>query len=60
MGYLNTIELKTKKVSKNWLPIIPILRDELNKIREVEVPKDIMTLEYPIFNNVNSLNKNIM
>jgi len=33
MRYLNTIKMKTKIVSKNWLPIIPIFRDELNKLK---------------------------
>ena len=32
-GYLNKIELKTDKVEKNWTPILPVLRRDLNNHR---------------------------
>jgi hypothetical protein len=36
--YMNTKEVQTGKVYKNWTEIIPIVREELNKIREVKLP----------------------
>ena len=51
MGYLNSIEQSTNKVSKNWLPILPIIRKELNLIREKKLPDDITTYEYKTLND---------
>ena len=36
--YMNMKEVETGKVYKNWTEIIPIVRLELNKIREVKLP----------------------
>jgi hypothetical protein len=47
MGYLNQIEEKTKVTAKNWLPIIYLIRDEINKERIIKVPKDINSYVYP-------------
>jgi hypothetical protein len=45
-AYLNQKEVEKKKVVKNWLPIVPILREQLNQIRDK--PVQPLTLEnYP-------------
>ena len=36
--YMNMKEVETGKVYKNWTEIIPIVREEFNKIREVKLP----------------------
>jgi hypothetical protein len=36
-AYLNTKEIELKKTFKNWLPVVPIIREELNKIRAKEI-----------------------
>ena len=36
--YMNMKEVETGKVYKNWTEIIPIVRLELNKLREVKLP----------------------
>ena len=41
MGYLNEIEEKTQITAKNWLPILGIIRDEINNARIKKVPKDL-------------------
>ena len=46
-GYLNNIEVKTGKVAKEWTPILPEIRKELNKIRLVK-GKDPYTTEYEV------------
>lgn len=51
MGYLNTKDKERQKISTDWLPVIPILRKELNKIREIKLPDDITTHKYPVFDN---------
>jgi hypothetical protein len=38
--YMNMKEIETGKVYKNWTEIIPIVREELNKIREVKLPSN--------------------
>ena len=38
--YMNMKEVETGKVYKNWTEIIPIVREELNKIREVKLPSN--------------------
>ena len=49
LGYLNNIELKTGKTETNWLPILPVLRKELNNYRYYrELPK--LRQEQPFFN----------
>jgi hypothetical protein len=45
-AYLNQQEVEKKKVVKNWLPIVPILRERLNQIRGKNV--EPLTLDnYP-------------
>lgn len=49
-GYLNYLEEKSGKTEKDWLPILPKLRKELNKFRELDLSK----LKYPnndVFHN---------
>jgi hypothetical protein len=41
MGYLNRLEEKAGKTRRNWLPIIDTVREELNKIRKVDLPDDL-------------------
>ena len=45
MGYLNAIEEKTQVTAKIWLPILGIIRYEINKVRIKKVPK---TYVYPV------------
>jgi hypothetical protein len=40
-AYMNAKEAETGKVYKNWTGIIDIVRKELNKIRKVDLPKDL-------------------
>jgi hypothetical protein len=40
-AYMNAKELETGKTYKNWTGIIDIVRKELNKIRKVDLPKDL-------------------
>jgi len=42
-GYLNGLEEKSGKVEKEWIPILPAIRTELNKYRE----KDLTKIKYP-------------
>lgn len=39
-GYMNKIELETKKEYKNWTDVVPEIRKELNEYREVILPKN--------------------
>ena len=56
-GYLNNIELKTGKKETNWLPILFILRKDLNNYRYYrDLPK--LRLEQPFFNNMLAENEN--
>lgn len=48
-GYLNAIEVKTGRISKNWLPILDIVREQLNEVRKRKLPKNINSYEYPTF-----------
>jgi hypothetical protein len=43
MGHLNSLEQKSGKVEKDWLPILPTIRKELNKYREIDLTK----VKYP-------------
>jgi hypothetical protein len=38
--YMSMKEVETGKIYKNWTEIIPIVREELNKIREVKLPSN--------------------
>ena len=40
-SFMNAKELETGKVYKNWTSIIDTVRKELNKIRKVDLPKDL-------------------
>jgi hypothetical protein len=51
LGYLNTKDKERQNISTDWLPTIPILRKELNEIREIKLPDDITTHQYPVFDN---------
>jgi len=50
-GYMVSKEFKTGKVSKSWMPAIVTIRDNLNDIRRKELPSDITTHIYPVFDN---------
>jgi hypothetical protein len=50
-GYMVSKEFKTGKVSKSWMPAIVTIRDHLNSIRRKELPSDITTHMYPVFDN---------
>jgi hypothetical protein len=39
MNYLNTMEIKTNHIYKNWIKIIPTIRKDLNKFRERSITK---------------------
>lgn len=55
IGYLNTLEIEKKKVQKNWLPIINTIRQELNKIRKIDLPKNFKDVIPP---EINQYDKN--
>ena len=46
-GYLNSKEEETGKPYNNWVSIIPTIRDQLNKIRKKNLPKDLTSYIYP-------------
>jgi len=46
-GYLNSKEEETGKPYTNWVSIIPTIREQLNKIREKKLPKDLTSYIYP-------------
>lgn len=50
MTWLSDKEQKKGKVSKNWLPLLPIIRKELNEARDNtdNLPKDIKKYNYPL------------
>lgn len=41
VAYMNAKEAKSGKEFKNWTDIIDTVREELNKIRKVDLPKDL-------------------
>jgi hypothetical protein len=49
-GYMNHKEEITKKVYKNWVEIIPEVREKLNEIRNKDLPIDPYKYKYPPFN----------
>lgn len=49
-GYMNAKEEQTKKVFKEWIEAITIIRRELNKIRKKELPDDIFEIPPPDIN----------
>lgn len=53
MAYLNKKELETKKKYNDWLPIVPIIRKELNEYRDnsKNLPKKLNSYEYPTPND---------
>lgn len=59
MGYLNAIEEKTQITAKNWLPILGIIRDEINNARIKKVPKDLNTYVYPVRDCINENNEHV-
>ncbi len=48
MTYLANKDLKTGKVNRNWLPIVPSIRKNLNELRNYKLPKDINSHVYPL------------
>ena len=54
MGYLNKKELQSKQSYHEWTDILDEVRKKLNFYRRNEnIPKDITTYEYPVFNPSN-------
>lgn len=49
LGYLNNKEQKTKKKETDWTPILPKIREELNKYR-IRLDIDEMRKNQPMFN----------
>ena len=48
-GFMNSMEAKSHKVFKEWLSVIPTIREKLNEVRKKEVPKTITDYQYPPF-----------
>lgn len=48
-NYMNAIEVKTGKVNREWISILPKLREKLNKGRETELPANWRTHQYKTF-----------
>lgn len=46
-GYMNGVEAKTGKQYNEWTDVIDKVREELNKIRKKNLPKDWTTYDYP-------------
>lgn len=46
-GYMNTIEIETKKSYREWTKVVPIIREKLNKIRYMK-PGNSVTYDYPV------------
>lgn len=51
MGYLDKLDQDNNKVNKNWLDLIPFIREKLNDIRRKELPKGDKwkTMDYALF-----------
>jgi hypothetical protein len=49
-GYMNHKEEKTGKIFKNWIEIIPEVREKLNELRNKDLPIDPYKHKYPAFN----------
>jgi hypothetical protein len=49
-GFMNGIEEKTGKQYKQWTNAVPTIRNELNKIREKQLPTDLFELKPPEIN----------
>jgi hypothetical protein len=39
-GFMNAVEVKTGKTSKKWIAALPIIRKQLNDIRELDMPDE--------------------
>jgi hypothetical protein len=55
-GFMNTQEIKTGEVSKDWVHILPILRDELNKTLYVKPKYTDMTIYKESIQPINNKN----
>lgn len=47
IGLMSMDEVKTGKISKAWVKHVPMVREELNKIRIKKLPKNHTTFVYP-------------
>jgi hypothetical protein len=56
-GYMNQREEKTGKVYRNWIEAVPLVREQLNSIRKKKLPKNINSYEYPVPNDVKTVEK---
>ena len=48
-GYMNTKEIETKKIDKNWDDILDLVRTDLNNVRVKDVSNTINLNDYPVF-----------
>jgi hypothetical protein len=53
-GVMNTQEKKTGKRSRAWTKHIDTIRMQLNRFRTKPMPKDVSTLQYPMFDPTKS------
>ena len=49
-GYMASKEKVKGDYYKEWTEILPVIREELNKIRRVKLPDNIYTYNYPVWN----------
>jgi len=56
-GLMSTEELEKGKISKSWIKHIPMVREELNKMRSKELPEDYTTFVYPAIKLLNKKGK---
>lgn len=50
-GYMNSKEIETKKVYREWTDILDTVRKDGNKIRAKTLPEDYQTHNYPVFHS---------
>lgn len=56
-GYMNAKEEKHGKKYNNWVEAIPLIREDLNKYRHINLPKDINKIPRKQFNDVGDIIK---
>jgi hypothetical protein len=56
-GYMNAIEIQTRKKFTQWRNIIPFVRKKLNEVRKKNLPKDFKKVHYEVFNGGNQKSK---
>lgn len=51
-GFMNSVEIKTGKVYREWTDVIDIVREDLNEMRKKQLPQNIRTHIYPVINTI--------